>query len=97
MVFDETLAMTVFPEVTGDAINFGAEALYLLCCCYRIISLLRKVGDRDARATFSGEHDSGGSSYATISTGDERRFTLEPSTLVSPLHDRIAVTYFPLP
>jgi hypothetical protein len=82
--------------VAGDEIDFGVQTFYLLCC-FCIFSFLRKVRDREARATLPSEYDSGGSSYIAISTGDERRFILEPSSPVSKSHDLFAVTYFPLP
>jgi hypothetical protein len=97
MTLDEILAIGLFCMRTGDKIDFGVETSYLLHCYFRIFPYLRKVRDRNARANLLSEYDSGGSSYTTISTGDEHRFTLEPSSPVSKSRDLFAVTCFPLP
>lgn len=79
MTFDEILTIRLLHQVARDEIDYGVAIFYLWLYGSSIFLFLREMRDRDARATFSSEHYSGGSPYATIPAGDERGFTLKPS------------------
>lgn len=78
MTVDEGFAMVLLHQVTPYKINFRA---FLLECSFSVLGvldLLRKVRDRDAFATLSGEHDGGSTANSTISSRNDGGFPSEP-------------------